>query len=144
MQNNDSTVQAKSTFALRDESTNERMEVLLALIDLIRYEYEKEKIKAAMEVDMTNDDKLPLIHRDMSFIGKYDIQVPANPSPTKAQITKLHASIKAVQEWWGIFYKDTAQQLYLQKMVKIQAEMEEVEQPKVMMMRVCQLINETI
>ena len=58
MQNNDSTVRAQSTFALRDESTNERMEVPWSLLDLIRYEYEKEKIKAAMEVDTTNDDEV--------------------------------------------------------------------------------------
>ena len=58
MQNNDSTVRAQSTFALQDESTNERMEVPWSLLDLIRYEYEKEKIKAAMEVDTTNDDEV--------------------------------------------------------------------------------------
>ncbi|KAF9488909.1 hypothetical protein BDN71DRAFT_1456757 [Pleurotus eryngii] len=111
-------VQTQSTFALRDESTNERMEVPWALLDLIRYEYEKEKIKAAMEVDMTNDDKLPPIHRNTSLIGKHNIQVPAN--------------------------LDAAHQLYLQKMAQVQMEMAKVKRLKVMMARCCQLINETI
>ncbi|KAF9488133.1 hypothetical protein BDN71DRAFT_1457739 [Pleurotus eryngii] len=143
--NNDSiTVRAQSTFALQDESTNERMEVPWALLDLIRYEYEKEKIKAAMEVDMTNDDELPPIHGDTSLISEHNIQVPANPFLTKAQITELHASIKAAQERWGISYKDTAHQLSLQKKAQVQAEMAEVEQLKAMMVRCHRLINETI
>ncbi|KAF9487347.1 hypothetical protein BDN71DRAFT_1458628 [Pleurotus eryngii] len=133
MQNNDSTVQAQSTFTLQDESTNERME-----------EYEKEKIKAAMEVDTTNDDELPPIHGDTSLIGEHNIQVLANPFLTKVQITELHASIKAAQERWGISYKDTAHWLYLQKMVQVQVEMAEVERLKAMMARCHQLINETI
>ncbi|KAF9491179.1 hypothetical protein BDN71DRAFT_1453379 [Pleurotus eryngii] len=120
------------------------MKVPLALLELIRYEYEKEKIKAAMEVDMTNDDELPPIHGDTSLIGKHDIQVLANPFLTKVQITELHASIKAVQEQWGISYKDAAHWLYLQKMAQVQAEMAEVERLKVMMARCRQLINETI
>ncbi|KAF9489114.1 hypothetical protein BDN71DRAFT_1456526, partial [Pleurotus eryngii] len=134
----------QSTFALRDESTNERMEVPWALLDLIRYEYEKEKIKAAMEVDTTNDDELPPVHRDTSLIGEHDIQVPANPFLTKAQVTELHVSIKAAQEQWGISYKDAAHRLYLQKMAQVQAEMAEVERLKVMMARCHRLINETI
>ncbi|KAF9486805.1 hypothetical protein BDN71DRAFT_1459145 [Pleurotus eryngii] len=120
------------------------MEVPWALLDLIKYEYEKEKIKAAMEVDTTNDDELPLVHGNTSFIGEHDIQVPANPFLTKAQVTELHASIKAAQERWGISYKDAAHQLYLQKMVQVQAEMAEVERLKAMMARCHQLINETI
>ncbi|KAF9491505.1 hypothetical protein BDN71DRAFT_1579470 [Pleurotus eryngii] len=120
------------------------MEVPWALLDLIRYEYEKEKIKAAMEVDTTNDDELPLVHGDTSFIGEHDIQVPANPFLTKAQVTELHASIKAAQERWGISYKDAAHRLYLQKMAQVQAEMAEVERLKAMMARCHQLINETI
>ncbi|KAF9492592.1 hypothetical protein BDN71DRAFT_1451300, partial [Pleurotus eryngii] len=141
----------QSTFALQDESTNERMEVLLALLDLIKYEYEKEKyeyekkkIKAAMEVDTTNNDELPPVHGNTSLIGKHDIQMPANLFLTKAQITVLHASIKAAQERWGISYKDTAHRLYLQKMAQVQAEMAKVEQLKAMMVRCCRLINETI
>ncbi|KAF9491579.1 hypothetical protein BDN71DRAFT_1452782 [Pleurotus eryngii] len=109
------------------------MEVPWALLDLTRYEYEKEKIKAAMEVDMTNNVELPLIHRNTSLIGEHNIQVLANPSLTKVQITKLHASIKAAQERWGISYKDAAHQLYLQKMAQVQAEMAEVERLKAMM-----------
>ncbi|KAF9497858.1 hypothetical protein BDN71DRAFT_1444291 [Pleurotus eryngii] len=120
------------------------MEVPWALLDLIKYEYEKEKIKAAMEVDTTNDDELSPVHRDTSFIGEHDIQVPANPFLTKAQVTELHASIKAAQEQWGISYKDAAHQLYLQKMAQVQAEMAEVEQLKAMMARCHRLINETI
>ncbi|KAF9494546.1 hypothetical protein BDN71DRAFT_1448744, partial [Pleurotus eryngii] len=116
------------------ESTNERMEVPWALLDLIKYKYEKEKIKAAMEVDTTNNDELPLVHGNTSFIGEHDIQVPANPFLTKAQVTELHASIKA----------DAAHQLYLQKMAQVQAEMAEVERLKAMMARCHRLINETI
>ncbi|KAF9499018.1 hypothetical protein BDN71DRAFT_1428367 [Pleurotus eryngii] len=85
---------------------------------------------------MTNNNKLPLVHGDMSFIGEHEIQVLANLSLTKAQITELHASIKAAQEQWGISYKDAAHWLYLQKMVKVQAEMAEVERLKAMMMQV--------
>ncbi|KAF9488825.1 hypothetical protein BDN71DRAFT_1456881 [Pleurotus eryngii] len=119
------------------------MEVPLALLDLIKYEYEKEKIKAATEVDMTNDDELPPIHGDTSLIGEHDIQVLANPFLTKAQIMELHSSIKAVQERWGISYKDAAHWLYLQKMAQVQAEMAEVEQLKAMMAQCRWLINET-
>ncbi|KAF9493996.1 hypothetical protein BDN71DRAFT_1018723 [Pleurotus eryngii] len=97
-----------------------------------------------MEVDTTNDDELPPVHRDTSFIGEHDIQVPANPFLTKAQVTELHASIKAVQERWGISYKDAAHWLYLQKMAQVQAEMAEVERLKAMMARCRRLINETV
>ncbi|KAF9492868.1 hypothetical protein BDN71DRAFT_1432912 [Pleurotus eryngii] len=75
-----------------------------------------------MEVDTTNDDE---------FL-------------TKAQVTELHASIKAAQERWGISYKDAAHRLYLQKMAQVQAEMAEVERLKAMMARCRWLINETI
>ncbi|KAF9490101.1 hypothetical protein BDN71DRAFT_1455140 [Pleurotus eryngii] len=120
------------------------MKVLLALLDLIKYEYEKEKIKAAMEVDTTNNDELPPVHGDTSFIGEHNIQMPANPFLTKAQVTELHVSIKAAQEWWGISYKDAAHRLYLQKMAQVQAEMAEVKRLKAMMVQCCRLINETI
>ncbi|KAF9488254.1 hypothetical protein BDN71DRAFT_1499558 [Pleurotus eryngii] len=143
MQNDDCTVRAESTFALRDETTNERMEVPWALLDLICYEYEKEKIKASMGPNMMNNDKLPLIHRDTTVISEHQIQVPANPSLTKEQITKLHISIKAAQERWGISYKDAAHRLYLQKMAKVQAEMAEVERLKSIAFQVQRLIRET-